>query len=190
MWVKPPQCQTTTKAQTVRETLGMCCTAKPQVQEILILATALFLKVYFVHVYISVTLCKAAVTPVLMHWSYCSLALSHQFVTVNNHFILPWASLLTIYFHSSGCSSPPSAAYMHQWIGSALVQIMAYHIFAAKPLSKPVLDYYKLDPNFSEILIIIQNFHSRKCTWKYHLQIGGNFVQGEMSQSLPFHPWC
>ena len=51
IWVKPPQCQTTTKAQTVLKILGVRCTAKPQVQEILILATALFLKVYFVHVY-------------------------------------------------------------------------------------------------------------------------------------------
>ena len=43
-------------------------------------------------------------------------------------------------------SSPPSAAYMHQWIGSALVQIMAYHLFGAKPLSKPMLGYFQLDP--------------------------------------------
>ena len=28
---------------------------------------------------ISVALCKTVVTPVLMHWSYCSLALSHRY---------------------------------------------------------------------------------------------------------------
>ena len=33
-------------------------------------------------------------------------------------------------------SSPPSAAYMRQWIGSALVQIMTWRLFGAKPLSK------------------------------------------------------
>ena len=38
-------------------------------------------------------------------------------------------------------SSPPSAAYMRQWIGSALFQIMACHLFGAKPLSKPMLDW-------------------------------------------------
>ena len=38
-------------------------------------------------------------------------------------------------------SSPPSAAFMCQWIRSALVQIMACRLFGAKPLSKPVLDY-------------------------------------------------
>ena len=30
-------------------------------------------------------------------------------------------------------SSPPSAAYMRQWTGSALVQIMACRLFSAKP---------------------------------------------------------
>ena len=43
-------------------------------------------------------------------------------------------------------SSPPRAAYMRQWIGSALVQIMACRLFSAKPVSKPVLDYYQLHP--------------------------------------------
>ena len=43
-------------------------------------------------------------------------------------------------------SSPPSAAYMHQWIRSSLVQIMASCLFGAKPLPKPVLGYCQLDP--------------------------------------------
>ena len=43
-------------------------------------------------------------------------------------------------------SSPPSAAYMRQWIGSTLVQIMACRLFGAKSLSKPVLGYCQLDP--------------------------------------------
>ena len=38
-------------------------------------------------------------------------------------------------------SSPPSAVYMHQWIRSALLQIMACWLFGAKPLSKPMLGY-------------------------------------------------
>ena len=42
-------------------------------------------------------------------------------------------------------SSPPSAAYMRQWIGSALVETMAWRLFGAKPLSKPMLVYYQLD---------------------------------------------
>ena len=35
---------------------------------------------------------------------------------------------------------------MRQWIGSALVQIMACRLFGAKPLSKPMLGYCQLDP--------------------------------------------
>ena len=38
-------------------------------------------------------------------------------------------------------SSPLSAAYMRQWTGSALVQIMACPLFGVKPLSKPTLGY-------------------------------------------------
>ena len=42
-------------------------------------------------------------------------------------------------------SSPPSAAFMSQWIGSALVQIIACRLFGAKPLSKPIQGYCQLD---------------------------------------------
>ena len=54
-----------------------------------------------------------------------------------------WSIIIHIRFNSS----PPSAAYMHQWIGSALVQIMACRLFGAKSLSKPMLDYCWLDPS-------------------------------------------
>ena len=43
-------------------------------------------------------------------------------------------------------SSPPNNAYMRQWIGSALVQIMACRLFGAKLLSKPLLGCYQLAP--------------------------------------------
>ena len=43
-------------------------------------------------------------------------------------------------------SSPPSAAYMRQWIRAALFQIMACRLIGAKPLSKPMLGYCHLDP--------------------------------------------
>ena len=51
-------------------------------------------------------------------------------------------------FHSDFCvnSSTPSAAYMRQWIGSALVQIMTCRLFGAKPLSTPMLVNFQLDP--------------------------------------------
>ena len=43
-------------------------------------------------------------------------------------------------------SSPPSAAYVSLWIGSALVQIMAVRLFGAKLLSEPLLGYCQFDP--------------------------------------------
>ena len=43
-------------------------------------------------------------------------------------------------------SSRPSAAYMRQWIGSALIQIMACCLFGAKFLSTPTLINSQLDP--------------------------------------------
>ena len=57
-----------------------------------------------------------------------------------------------------------------QWIGSALVQILACHLFGTKPLSKPMLGYCPLGTNFSEILIKIQDFS----LMKMHVQISSS----------------
>ena len=54
---------------------------------------------------------------------------------------------------------------MRQWIGSALIQIMACRLFGAKPLSKPNAGTLSIGPlriSFSEILIKIQNFSFSK----------------------------
>ena len=55
-----------------------------------------------------------------------------------------WICTQISYFFKVFNSSPPSGAYMHQWIGSALV--MACRQFGAKLLSKPMLAYCQLDP--------------------------------------------
>ena len=54
-------------------------------------------------------------------------------------------------------SSPFSAAYMRQWAGSTLVQIMACRLIGAKPLSKQMVGYFvkwtlrnKLQWNFNQ----------------------------------------
>ena len=61
-------------------------------------------------------------------------------------------------------SSPPSATYMRQWIGSAFVQIMACRLFGGKPLSKPMLCYFQLD-SWEQIPLKFESefyhFHSR-----------------------------
>ena len=77
--------------------------------------------------------------------------------------------------------SPSSATYKRQWIGWALVKIMACRIFSAKPLPKPIQDYYQLDPQEQTSMKFeskYKNFHSRKCIWNYRLRNGGHFVQG------------
>ena len=53
-------------------------------------------------------------------------------------------------------SSPPSAAYMRQRTGLALVQVMTCRLFSTKPLPEPVLHVHvlligPLGANFSRI---------------------------------------
>ena len=78
-------------------------------------------------------------------------------------------------------SSPTSAAYMRQWIGSALVQIMACRLFGAKPLSKPMLGYCQLDS---------QEQTSWKCIWNIVCEMTvilsrERWVKGEFDQYKP-----
>ena len=81
-----------------------------------------------------------------------------------------------LYFNSS----PPGTAYMRQWTGSLLVQVMACRLFGAKPLPEPVLLYCQLD-SWERVSVKYESelYHllSRKCTWKCRL-----------SKWLPFFP--
>ena len=61
----------------------------------------------------------------------------------NNHSWSVWKNLRCSPLFNS---SPPSTAWMRQWTGSALVQIMACRLIGAKPLAKPMLTYCQLDP--------------------------------------------
>ena len=74
--------------------------------------------------------------------------------------------------------SPPSAAYKHQWIESALVQIMACRLFCAKPLCKPVLGYCQLDPR-------------NKLHWNFN-QNTKLFIHENTSEisSVKWRPYC
>ena len=59
-----------------------------------------------------------------------------------------------------------SAAYMHQWTGSALVQIMACCLDGAKPLSKPMLTDCQLNPKkhiSMKFYLKFEYLHPRKC---------------------------
>ena len=59
-------------------------------------------------------------------------------------------------------SSSPSTAYMRLWTGSALVQIMAYRLIGAKPLSETILSIGPLGTNLNEILIETHTFSLKK----------------------------
>ena len=78
-------------------------------------------------------------------------------------------------------SSPPSAVYMRQGTGAALVQVMAYRLFGAKPLSEPVLAYCQLD-SWEQLSLKSESefyhFHSRKCIWKCRLPEWRSFCPG------------
>ena len=61
---------------------------------------------------------------------------------------------------------------VHQWTGSALVQVMSCHLFGAKPLPEPMLTYCQLD-SWEQISVKFESefhhFHSRKCIWNCRL---------------------
>ena len=78
-------------------------------------------------------------------------------------------------------SSPPSAAFMCQWIWLALIQIMACCLFGTKPLVKTnagLLSIGPLQTNFSEVLIKLQNFSLTKVLLKM-----------SSAKWQPFCPW-
>ena len=54
---------------------------------------------------------------------------------VDGHYLSVWLILF-----------PPSSAYMRQWIGLALVQIMACRLFGSKPLSLPNAGWLSIGP--------------------------------------------
>ena len=93
----------------------------------------------------------------------------------------PNASKATLSNMDTYNSSPPSAAYMRQWIGPSLVQVLACRLFGAKPLPEPMLAYWQLD-SWEQISVKFESefyhFHSRKCTWKCRLPKWWPFCPG------------
>ena len=57
---------------------------------------------------------------------------------------------------------PLCTLYMRRWTGSALVQVMACHLFGAKPLPAGLLSSGLLGTNFNEIRIGILSFSFKK----------------------------
>ena len=90
-----------------------------------------------------------------------------------------------VFFSNPWCcplkSSPPSAAYMRQWSGSAFVQDMACRLFGTKPLPESMLAYCQLD-SWEQISVKFEfefyRFHSRKCIWNCRLPRWRPFCPG------------
>ena len=82
----------------------------------------------------------------------------------------------------------PSAAYMCQWTGSSLIQLMACRLFGAKPLPEPMLAYCELHA-WEQISVKFEtefyHFHLKKCIWNCRLPKwrpycpGGDEVHGD-----------
>ena len=93
--------------------------------------------------------------------AWCLMAPSHYLNQCWSNLWLQWVN-----------SPPPSTAYIRQWIGSALVQIMACRLFGTEPLSKPMLPYCQLN-SWEQISVKFKleyyHFHSRKFIWKCRL---------------------
>ena len=104
----------------------------------------------------------------ILFCEYCNFAV--EYILLMSWYLPSWQNINL---------SPPSATCICQWIGPALVQQMACHLFGAKPLSKPILDIVswtlrnKLQWNFYQNT----SFSLWKCIWGC-LRNGSHFVQG------------
>ena len=82
----------------------------------------------------------------VLFWCRHTLDLRDTFA----HILQGCSHWTSVYWDPNGLdminSSPPSAARMHKWTGSALVQVMAYCRFGAKSLREPVKIYCQFDP--------------------------------------------
>ena len=83
----------------------------------------------------------------------------------------------------------PNAAYMCQWTGSSLGQVMDCRLFGVKPIPEPMLAYCQLDWDYISIPFgsEFNHLHSRKWNWKYRFvqaKGGGGWggVQGTGSE--------
>ena len=76
--------------------------------------------------------------------------------------------------------SPPSAAYMRQWIGWSLIHMMACRLFGAKPLSEPMLGHCQLRllGTNSWMSVKIRSFSFKNSNENVVCQNSGHFVQG------------
>ena len=104
-------------------------------------------------------------------------------LSINNGY--SWKEVICVLIICTINSSPPSAAYMSQWTGSSLVQVMACRLFDAKPLPEPMLPYCQL-VSWEHILVKFEDrnsiiFIQENAIENVVCQSGGHFVEGDKS---------
>ena len=86
-------------------------------------------------------------------------------------------------------SSAPRTAYMRQWTGSTLVQVMACRLFGAKPLPEPMLTFCQLDP-LEQTSVKFESkyeiFRCWNCIWKRSSVKWQPFCLGENDLNIVF----
>ena len=101
---------------------------------------------------------------VLTHWGLNKMATILQ-TKFHMHFLRWWIKHL---IQISVNSSSTNVTYMRLGAGSALVQVMAWCLFGAKPLPEPMLIYCKVRPlgtNFTEIPIGSESAFVQERIW-------------------------
>ena len=105
---------------------------------------------------------------------YCGLLSAINLITKLGFILTPSWNILPLL-------TSPSAAYLHQSSGSAMVQIMACRLFGAKPLPEPMLVYCQLD-SWEQISVEFKSdfyhFTSRKFIWNCRLPKWQPFCSG------------
>ena len=81
-------------------------------------------------------------------------------------------------------SSPPGAAYMRQWLGSALVQVMACRLFGTKPLPDPMLTFCHWD--LKKQTSVKSNKNTKLFIQEYALKISSAEWRTFLSKNGPY----
>ena len=83
-------------------------------------------------------------------------------------------------FSSCHLTDLPQCANMRQWNRLAVSQVMAWHLFGAKPLLEPMLhcQLSLCEQSSVKLKSKYKRSDSRKCTWKCRLWNGGHLSRG------------
>ena len=115
----------------------------------------------------------------LRHWGCVNIKVSFEVV---KPFFLYNVNSYTDDAKSLYQNSPlPDVAYMRQWIGLALVQIVACRLFGVKPLSKPIPGYCQLDDLRERTSVEIY----KNTKFSFHV----NAYQNIVHEMVTIFPW-